>query len=390
MSHRVAIVRYGDYSPEMLERKIRRAVILTGFIIKSVKKRKVLLKPNMLGAYPPEMGVTTHPEFVAAAGRVFAKAGAHVMVGDSPNGVHMPERTWDVTGIGEVCKRDGLEAAPFEKAGSELVDGQRISRAVRAADFVVNLPKFKTHGLTYMTLAVKNLFGCVNGMQKSTIHRDHPDPRDFSREVLKIARAVSPSLSIVDGIVAMEGDGPSGGTLKQLGTIVAGMDMHRVDRVCCDIAGISQGDLDTLSLAKEQGLWSDGDEIEMMGDPLEKPGFVLPSTFMKGSRDWAISRLAMKIIFGSVKAQPRIRSSVCKRCGLCVDACPVDAIEHRGEKLPPKIKEELCIQCFCCHEVCPHKAIATRSSISMKAWRWLDRRRIARLSRKEGPCEKRS
>jgi ferredoxin len=116
----------------------------------------------------------------------------------------------------------------------------------------------------------------------------------------------------------------------------------------------------------------------MMGDELSTVPFALPSTFTKGSREWAISRMAMKLIFGSARAQPRVRNAACKRCGLCVDACPVDAIERRGEELSPRIKDELCIQCFCCHEVCPHKAISTRSSLGMKIWRMIDRRRIAK------------
>lgn len=383
MQERVAMVRQRSYEPDSLRRAIKRAIILTGFDLESVAGQSVLLKPNMLGAYPPSMGVTTHPQFVAAAGTVFKEAGAEVSVGDSPNGVNVPKRVWELTGIEAACREAGLTVAGFEAAGGREIDGRRISNAALDADLIVNLPKFKTHGLTILTLAVKNMFGCVNGMQKSGVHRAFPDNRSFSREMVKIAEVVRPALSIIDGITAMEGDGPSAGILRDLGLIVVGQDMHRVDEACCNAIGFDPGELETLDEARAFGYWEPGG-IELVGDEVKRIDFLLPTTYTTNRRDWWISGVAIRLIFGNLGAQPKIDRSRCKRCGMCVDACPVDAIEGRGEDLAPRIKKDLCIQCFCCHEICPHRAIDLRPSASLRIWRWLTNRRSARAVRENG------
>ena len=111
--------------------------------------------------------------------------------------------------------------------------------------------------------------------------------------------------------------------------------------------------------------------------------FALPSTYTKGRREWWISRLFVRLIFQNLKSQPKIDDAICKRCGLCVDACPVGAIEGRGTEMSPRIEEEMCIQCFCCHEVCPHRAIDLKESKSLRIWRWLTDRRVARMKGEE-------
>jgi uncharacterized protein (DUF362 family)/Pyruvate/2-oxoacid:ferredoxin oxidoreductase delta subunit len=376
MHHRVALVRHENYEIAPLERSILRAIDLCGFDLASAAGKRVLLKPNMLGAFPPSMAVTTSPAFVAAVGRVFKKNGAQVAVGDSPNGVHTPNRVWEVTGMKDICQQEALETISFEASGSVEVKGRRIARAALEADLLINLPKLKTHGLTFMTLAVKNLFGCINGLQKSGLHRAFPDVRAFSREVVEIAEAVRPALSIVDGIVGMEGDGPSAGTPCPLGVIVAGQDMHRVDEACCNIVGLPPSHLETLSVAQDLGLWKDDGALEMVGDAIEPVEFLLPSTYTRGSRDWWISRLVTRLIFGSWRARPAIDEVLCRRCGLCIDACPVQAMERSPDNAPPNIDYDLCISCLCCHEVCPHKSIRLEQSIGLRIWKWLLERKM--------------
>lgn len=380
MQSRVALIKQIDYESKSLEISIRRAIELSGFDLTSARGQRVLLKPNMLGAYPPSMGVTTHPHFVAATGRILKSVGAQVLVGDSPNGVHSIERTWDVTGMREMCREQGFVDTPFEATGSTEKSGLRIARAALEADMIINLPKFKTHGLTVMTLAVKNLFGCINGMHKSGIHRAHADAYDFSKEVVRIADCVRPCLNIVDGIVAMEGDGPSGGSLIELGVIAAGKDMYSVDEICCRLIELPPMHLTTLEIAHHLNLWKEND-VTVVGDPMDelRPSrFVLPSTYTHGLRDWWISRLVMRIIWRHFKAQPLIYENLCKRCGLCVGACPVSAIVQEDLSYAPKIITEQCIQCFCCHEVCPYKAVKIKSSPLLKIVQWFSNRRIRR------------
>ncbi|MFH1829872.1 MAG: DUF362 domain-containing protein [Pseudomonadota bacterium] len=379
MPHRVALIKQTSYEQKSLEASIRRAVELTGFDLSSARGKCVLLKPNLLGAYPPSMGVTTHPHFVAAVGCIFKQAGAHVSVGDSPNGVHSIQKTWEVTGMREVCRIHGFAEAPFEASGSVERAGLRIAKALAQADMIINLPKFKTHGLTVLTLAVKNLFGCINGMQKSSIHRAHPDAYDFSEQVVRIADCVCPHFNIIDGIVAMEGDGPSGGNLIELGVIAAGQNMHFVDAICCKLIGLSPKHLDTLAAALQLKLLNDVEDILVVGDSMDElrpPCFKLPSTYTHGMRDWWISKLVMRIIWHNMSAQPVIDENLCKRCNLCVNACPVLAIDEGEQDFAPKINSEQCIQCFCCHEVCPHRAIQLRRSPLLKIWQWFADRRI--------------
>lgn len=376
MPNRVAIVKHSDYEVSALKASVRRTIDLSGFDLASTAGKRVLLKPNLLGAFPPHMAVTTHPAFVAAVGRAFKAAGADVSVGDSPNGVHAPKRVWDVTGMRELCEQEGFRAISFEASGSREVKGRRIANAALDADILINLPKFKTHGLTYMTFAVKNLFGCINGLQKSGMHRAFPDVRAFSREVVHIAETVKPALTIVDGIVGMEGDGPSGGSPIRLGLIVAGEDMHRVDEACCKLVGFPPRDLETLSVAADLGLWNDDEPMEMVGDDIDALKIRPPSTYTKGSRDWWISKLVTRFIFGNWRARPAIDERLCKRCSLCIDACPVEAMERAGNHAPPDIDRKLCISCLCCHEVCPHKSISLKQNAALRAWRWFMNRRI--------------
>jgi len=381
MEHVVSLVRQPNYDIVYLEDAIRRAVELAGFDLPSVLYRKVLLKPNMLGAYPVEKIVTTHPEFVAAAGRVFKKAGAKVWVGDSPNGVHGIDEVWKVTGIGAVCDREGFVRRPFEEGGSRPRRGYMISSVPQEADLIVNLPKFKTHSLTLMTLAAKNMFGCVSGIQKTKYHRDYPSPEAFSRQCVRIAEAIKPELSIVDGIVAMEGNGPSNGTPVNLGAIVAGHNMHAVDWICCRMVGLDPTQVYTVRAAIDLGAWTDTPDISTRGDredDFDAAGFVLPVTFRTGAINWWLSRKVTSFIWGHMTAQPRISHRRCRMCGMCVGSCPVKAISWDREDEPPALDEERCIQCFCCHEVCPHGAVDIRRSLPLRIAQWLGRHREPR------------
>jgi uncharacterized protein (DUF362 family) len=160
-AHRVAFVRCHRYDVGDIVEAMEASLAATSFDPKCAAGKTVLLKPNMLGAYPPHRHVTTHPAFVEAAAALFRGAGARVQVGDSSNGVYPVDEVWNVTGIRRAAELAGAEIVPFERAGSVEREGVRIAKPVFDADIVVNLPKFKTHGLTALTLATKNLYGCV-------------------------------------------------------------------------------------------------------------------------------------------------------------------------------------------------------------------------------------
>lgn len=375
---KVSIISHGDYEPAPLDHAIRRSVELCGFDLRTARGRRVLLKPNLLGAFPPSKGVTTHPAFVEAAARIFQGEGAHVSIGDSPNGIFGPDRCWEISGLKNACRICGADEIHFEAMGSRCEDGIMLSKAALDADIIVNLPKFKTHGLTVLTLAVKNLFGCVCGMTKSRYHRENPDRQKFAELLVKIADRVKPALSIIDGIVAMEGEGPSAGKLTDLGAIIAGTDCHAVDAACCRLVGLQPSEMDTLAAAKAIGSWDESAPIDIVGDfpgrlPVQR--FLLPSTYRKGSRDWWLARFIIARIWSNVSSQPSIDRKSCVKCLLCQKACPVDAISVKSEGDFPLIDEAKCIQCLCCHEICQSHAIRIKPSMLVRIGRIMTRLR---------------
>ncbi len=374
MGNKVAVVAQPDYESPGLDSSLRRAIELAGFDLSAVRGARVLIKPNMLGAYPPSMGITSEPALVTAVSRIFSEAGGDVFVGDSPNWMHDIRRVWEVTGLREAVRAGGARELLLEPAGSVTRNGVLISRAVAESDFVINLPRFKTHGLTVMSLAVKNLFGCVCGMQKSIHHRDSGDRKGFAELLVRIAEAARPALTIVDGIVAMEGEGPSGGELVKMGVLLAGTDVHSLDAACCRLVGLPPLELDTLSVAQRMGLFDNEARIDFAGDPVDQltcREFRLPSTYTRGSRDWWISRFVMDRIWNAARVKPFIDPELCKRCLLCVGGCPVSAIGEQKGGAAPVVDEKRCIQCFCCHELCPHKAIELRRGRAVRLVGWL-------------------
>lgn len=383
MESTVGLFRCGDYDLEALLRLFRSSIPRVGFDISSVKGRTTLLKPNMLGAYPPEMGITSHPTFVEAAIIYFKELGAKVWVGDSANGIFPIDSVWERTGIRDVCRRHGVEEKVFERESGALNNGLFVAKAVLDAEVVINLPRFKTHGLTVLTIAAKNLYGCVPGMQKTKYHRDNIDRREFAKLVVRIGEIVRPALNIVDAITAMDGNGPSAGRIIKMDTVIIGQNHHTVDAVCADLVGLKPIHLDTLEAAAELGVWNSDDKIDVVGEKLDDRrcgSFELPKTYTKGWRDWWISLFVIDKIWSGLTIKPRIDRTRCQRCGLCVKACPVDAItapeELKLEGPAPKVISKKCVQCYCCHEICPYKAIDLNESLGVRIGRFLGERRI--------------
>jgi uncharacterized protein (DUF362 family)/Pyruvate/2-oxoacid:ferredoxin oxidoreductase delta subunit len=390
--YRVALVRCGEYDAGRIVDSMRRALDLIGFDAGSVSGRRVLLKPNMLAAYPPERHVTTNPAFVEAVCILFKGFGADVAVGDSSNGVHPIDEVWNITGIRKAAELAGAEISPFESSGSAERDGIRLSKAPIDADIVVNLPKLKTHGLTFMTGAVKNLFGCVPGMLKASYHKDFFDPKRFADLLVRIAAAIKPDLTLVDAITSMEGNGPSSGDPIETGIVMAGVDVHALDAVMCRLIGLDPMELGTIAAAVEHGHFDAEAPIEILGEPIEgvRPKeFKLPDTYVKKRLDSPIAKFVLKFIWNHMVVRPSILRDRCKKCGLCIKSCPVSAISWRGKEgeAPPAIDDGLCIQCLCCHETCPYKAIDLKRSLLAKFARWYGERKakgMARCTRQAG------
>lgn len=349
----------------MLKALVRACSGLLGTEIRNLRGKRVLIKPNLLSGRKPESGVTTHPSVVGAAIDILLQAGAEVAVGDSPAGAHKGvEYVWQKTGIGAICRDRGVPLVNFESSGwvERSVNGKvyKISKAILDFDLIVNIPKLKTHILTLLTCSVKNTFGVVPGFLKSSHHLEHPRPDQFSALLVDIYTIVNPWLNIVDGVEAMEGDGPSSGEVRNLGIIAVGRDGVAVDSVVSKIVGLDPLKVPTTAEAQRRGIGqADISKLVVLGEKIEAVAvkdFEIPNNWrFKMIPGWLARRIS-RLYW----VRPKINSN-CRSCGLCQSVCPAGAIQiDRGR---PMVIAKRCVSCLCCHEICSFGAIDLRRSL---------------------------
>jgi uncharacterized protein (DUF362 family)/Pyruvate/2-oxoacid:ferredoxin oxidoreductase delta subunit len=367
MSNEVSIVKCDDYTYESVKVAVRASFQHLGGLERFVKRdQKVLIKPNLLSAKDPSRAITTHPSVVRAVVEEVQKLGAIPLLGDSPGGVDRGiTRVWENTKLSEVAGQTGAKLVAFESEGvypKTTPEGKTyyIAKPVIDADVIISLAKLKTHTLTLMTCAVKNMFGSIPGFRKGEYHKEAPKPKDFARVIVDIFSLTKPHLTLVDAIVCMDGDGPSSGNPRYAGLILASTDAVALDMVAAKIMGFKDGEIDTTLIAQEKGLGSKSfDQIEIRGESLNTlplPKFVLPSNrFMRLIPDFLV-----KLVTPFVWVRPNILDGNCINCNICVDNCPTKSI-HQGEKRP-YFDYTNCINCMCCHELCPHKAVYLEKS----------------------------
>lgn len=331
--------------------------------------RTVLLKPNLLAPQPPDAAITTHPNLVEAiAGKLMA-LGNTVIIADSPAGTYNKnmKRLWRITGMEAVARRTGAQLMDLNHLPlSERRGNSRnffMTDLLNRVDYVVNLPKFKTHGLTLMTGAIKNVFGLIPGIQKAEYHIRFPKPVAFADNMVDIFAAVRPHFTIMDGIRILEGDGPSsGGKPKMAGFLLAGRDAVAIDAVAAFLGKIDPQQVPTIRLAAEKGLGiSELAQIDISGDRLQPFDLQIP-------RRHAFSQLpeaALRILSKFIWTRPRANPERCTHCGICIQNCPSSAMSPDKNGLPV-IDYQTCINCFCCAEVCPEDAIFQETSWLVK------------------------
>ncbi|HDQ45898.1 MAG TPA: DUF362 domain-containing protein [bacterium] len=371
MTSQVAIRKCDDYDYARVTDAVHATLSSLGGIGAYIRSgQKVLIKPNMLSAKSPDRAVTTHPAVLEAVIREAQQAGGEVRVGDSPSAVFRGlARYWEATGYRAVAERTGVPLLNFEAGGTiaRMIDGSEyhLARHVLEADVVINLPKMKTHGLTLYTGAVKNLYGCLPGFQKARYHKLYPKPEDFSRVLVDIYTCIRPVLTVMDAVFAMEGNGPSTGSSRRVGLILASADGIALDAVANRIMGYKPGEVHTTRIAGERGVGeSDLDRIRIGGPGIESVAlsdFVLPPTHLLRWVPRGLVRWAGRFLW----VKPRTDVSRCTGCGVCARACPVRAIEMKDGL--PVTDYDLCINCMCCNESCPEGAVYQEMS-------WLARR----------------
>lgn len=328
--------------------------------------KKVLLKPNLLSPRPPEQGVTTHPSIVRAVVRIARKNGCTVSVGDSHGGYERKtEEVWEKTQMRSLSEELGVPLVNFESSGAELrsVNGRKypISGATLAHDLIVNLPRMKTHIVTTLTNAVKNVFGCVPGFTKATYHRDLHSVASMSKMLVDVCQIISPEITVMDAVVSMDGNGPAAGRLRETGFIAASRSPYALDLAVANLISVRESQIPTVVIAARRGLGPRRfKELEFVGDD---PGLCEVTDF-RVPRGGELPPILSAVVGRALWVRPRIKYSACTSCEECVANCPVSAIEMHGGM--PRIDLKLCISCFCCQEMCPANAIVPLRSRNLK------------------------
>jgi uncharacterized protein (DUF362 family)/NAD-dependent dihydropyrimidine dehydrogenase PreA subunit len=350
---KVAIVKSGEDPSKAVEEAIK----LLGGVREFIEPGEtVLLKPNLFTTKTYDTGATTDMRLVVAFSELLRKQDCHSIVGECPatSSYTRPDIVFNGLGVRALCEEYGIELRVLDRDHPVKVDVEgRVLKEFWYPETaikypVVNFPKLKTHSLTTLTCAVKNLFGLQQGGTKAHHHvRVGNDAEAFSELLVDLYQGIMKNvkLHVVDAVIAMEGEGPTSGEPVNLGLIIVGTDAVAVDIVCSAVMGWDPMDVGTNYLAGKRGLGpSSLNEIEVVGEQIDAVSrrFRKPEIHQDGEM---FIKIRMPILCDEEK---------CKKCGVCAKVCPVGAIEMKGI---PEFHDDICIQCFCCVELCPHKAL---------------------------------
>jgi uncharacterized protein (DUF362 family)/Pyruvate/2-oxoacid:ferredoxin oxidoreductase delta subunit len=372
MSVLTSIVQCEDYQPAKVFKRVEESIALLGGLDSFIKPGdRVLLKPNFLIGRAPEKCVNTHFAVVKAIATLVLSAGGKPVIGDSPQ-MGSAFKVAEKCGIVSVAQELGIEIVEFEPIEVKHPAGKffkrfTVGKAVLEADVIINLPKLKTHTFTYLTLAVKNLFGCIPGKRKAQWHVKTAQQGStyFARMLLDLYTLIKPALSIVDGIVAMEGKGPGFGDPRKVGLIISGTDAVAVDAVISKLIGVPPEHYPVLNTALIDGYGTaDLDDIVVRGKSISEaaiPDFILPPLI---AQPGILRKTLMSILKGPLTTRPFIDKNTCLQCGNCFTACPVHCIVSHDDGY--EIAQRECIQCLCCMEVCPNGAVDLKDGFLLK------------------------
>jgi len=372
MDKRVYIAGCPDYEKVNVRKAVRSALdAFGGTAAFGVRGKRVLLKVNLLSAYDPDKAVTTHPEVVCAIACEFTAAGAQVIIADSPGGPYTAQtlrRAYTLCGMDKAAAESGAVlnydtsyrrvSYPEGKFSKDF----DIITPVLDADIVISVAKLKTHGLAYYTGAVKNLFGTVPGLEKAAYHSRYPNKFRFNGVLVDICQLVKPHISFVDGVIGMEGAGPSGGTPRHVGIIGAALNPYALDMAMCNLVSLPVSLVPVLTEAIEQKLVPVSvSELDYLGDDpsVFRTRFAPASAGGKGGLGGFIIRHVipkplLERALHALTSWP-VMTDKCIACGKCAEICPRQVITIKDRRAVPD--HSGCIRCYCCHEICPVQAI---------------------------------
>ncbi len=377
----VAVVGCPSYEAESLGRSLGRCLDLLGglnsFLAGGIR---VFVKINHLGPLaPPERAICTHPLYVREILRLLLDSGVRVTVGDDVN--FGPGDEFATTGFRRVCQDLGVPLINLRETGfvevplrGDVLKSVYIARPVLESDAVFNLPKLKTHSFTAFTGALKNMYGIIPCGLRLEYHRRFPRNEVFSRMLVDVFSASPPSLSIMDAVIGMEGEGPSSGVPRKIGLIIGSRDAVAVDAVASRVVGYHPLSVFTTSVAHDRGLGiGDLQRIDILGErvqDVEVQDF-RPSALAAGLfRRWLPSFI-YAYVSGQLILTPEVVPEKCQACLECIHICPTRTIREINGR--PWIEESGCINCLCCHEVCIHRSIRLRQRSVGRCIRSADR-----------------
>ncbi len=366
---RVAVVRCSTYARDDVNAAVARGIDHLGGAGRFARPGEtILLKPNLLIGRSAERGVTTHQSVFRAVAELLQTTGATLTYGDSP-AVGTTEMAAGRTGIGAVARELGIPLAdmgsPVEvpHPSGRLIRQFTIARGVLAADGIVSLSKMKTHGLTRITGAIKNQYGCIPGLLKAEFHARLANVHHFSRMLVDLNGLLRPRLFVMDGVVAMEGNGPQSGTLRPMNVLLFSEDPVALDATFARLVHLDPSLVLTVVYGEEAGIGSARD-IDYVGDPVDAlgaPDFVVNRELTSTTGTLPGFGVGVRIFRHLVVPRPAIDAARCTRCGTCVTICPTapKAVDFHdsARAQPPVHSYGRCIRCYCCQEICPEGAI---------------------------------
>ncbi len=357
MKSKASIIRCHSYDPQELYAAVKKSVDLIGGIEKFIKNgQRVLLKPNLLKEAAPEEAVTTHPEFIRAVIRLVKQQTNNIFVGDSPGGLVKAQTVYRSCGIEKVANEEKVKLVQF----NSIVKKANIpfAKIMDEVDVLISIPKFKTHNLAVITAAIKNVFGLIPGLYKVHAHKQAPNFIKFAGELARVYRIARPNLSIVDAVVAMQGDGPAAGDPYDLGLVVTSSDALSIDALLAKIIGLEPLSVPSTKAAYSMKLGqADINNIDIAGVSLEDirvRNFNLPKILAL----FKIPNFLARGLLRFIPLMMGIDEAKCNRCMVCKNICPQGAIKDVRGRL--KLDFRRCILCLCCSEMCPNNAIYLR------------------------------
>ena len=369
----VAVVRCKTYDVEAVKPALEEAVNAVNGLDFVMPGMKIIIKPNLVSFKKPDAAATTHPALLEALVEMLLARGADVTIGDSPGGPHslpLLNRVYTATGMDRVEKLGAKLNRNMNEKTVDFPEGKVLknftyTEYLDEADAIIDFCKLKSHGMLGMSAAVKNLFGTIPGLKKPEVHYKFQNDAEFADMLVDLNEYFKPRLAICDAVVGMEGNGPTAGTPRQIGAIIASKSTYYADVVGAELIGMNIDGLPTLQAAYERGfapassknLRVYGDIRALTVDDFKAPPVRGLSFMRKGNVLHFISKAALE-------HKPTLKKRLCVGCGECARMCPAKAIEMKNKK--PHINREKCIRCFCCQEFCPRAAMVAHRPLAAK------------------------